>query len=411
MLGSNDFCGHYEWTFHFVRRRFGQAVVRDLWAQAIGGESQDHYKKAALHAGLRGLYETWIRTGKEEQCNWNFTLDEEKNVLRWDMYQCPSKGFLLNRDLNADEDYCDHCMGWIIPMLDKAGVEVVSHEHNHCGQCWAEMRLKDKPSEPLDLACDIRKDARWNRGYLDRWRHNVKLPVLAEASSSSDSCDVITEWFAHSDDLVVLGRGPSAAEPWARELSSTGSVLVTDPTYVTRDVFAGDPIAVLIGDQSQVLREVAQRFFNTEPKARPLLMHMYVPGSPPLDFASAGLPRPVPILPLLIRSDLYVHQPKHPYPTTGVFLALLAIALRKSVSIAGIDLYQHPSGKAYVTSGPDSMATFSWPERHSFECDLQNLQRAVAQARKPVRMSDDLRRILTDPSLWAAASKGVAHAD
>src|SRR5690348_2611161 len=104
MLGSHDFCGHYEWTFHYVRRRFGQQAVRSLWADAIGGESQDHYAKAALRAGLRGLYETWIRTGNEEQCNWTFTLDEEKNVLRWDMYQCPSKGFLLNNDLNADED-------------------------------------------------------------------------------------------------------------------------------------------------------------------------------------------------------------------------------------------------------------------------------------------------------------------
>ena len=131
MLGCQDFCGFYDWSFHYVRRRWGQAAVELLWRKAIGGESQQHYSNPAAESGLRALYEAWVNTGRDEQCDWTFTLDEEKNVLRWDMRECPSKGYLVQNDLNADEDYCNHCMGWIIPMLEGIGAEIVAHEHNH----------------------------------------------------------------------------------------------------------------------------------------------------------------------------------------------------------------------------------------------------------------------------------------
>jgi hypothetical protein len=128
MLGCQDFCGYYDWSFHHVRRRFGQAAVELLWREAIGGDSQKHYSDPAAETGLGALYKAWVNTGEDEQCDWTFTLDEEKNVLRWDMRECPSKGFLVKNDLQADEDYCNHCMGWIIPMLEGIGAEIVEHE-------------------------------------------------------------------------------------------------------------------------------------------------------------------------------------------------------------------------------------------------------------------------------------------
>ena len=43
------------------------------------------------------------------------------SVFRIDMHGCPSKGFLIRNGLGAYHDYCDHCMGWIGPMLKQAG--------------------------------------------------------------------------------------------------------------------------------------------------------------------------------------------------------------------------------------------------------------------------------------------------
>ena len=169
MLGCQDFCGYYEWTFHYLRRNFGRSGLEKYWAQAVAADAQQHYIRAGKDNGLRGLYESWFKTGVDEKCDWTVTLDEDHNLLRLDMRECPSKGYLLKNNLNADEDYCDHCIGWIGPALNAIGAEVAAHEHNHCGQCWWEMRMKDKDYTPLEVIDDIRNDPRWQRGYLDRF--------------------------------------------------------------------------------------------------------------------------------------------------------------------------------------------------------------------------------------------------
>jgi hypothetical protein len=336
MLGCQDFCGYYDWTFHYVRSRFGQAAVERLWRQAIGGDSQQHYSILAVRAGLRGLYEAWVGTGEDEHCDWTFTLDEERNVLRWDMRECPSKGFLIQHDLNADEDYCNHCMGWIIPMLEGAGAEIVEHEHNHCGQCWATMRMKDRPTQPLEVEADIRRDSRWNHGYLDRWEHDHAMPHLPLASPSSDTCEVLESWFREAVDFVLLTGAPTQVTPAASVRSSAfrrpfSAILATDDAYNDPSTCPAQPRAVLIGCPPADLQKTAERYLSTPPVDRPLLMHAYLPVVPFVDFISAGLPRPIPILPLLIRNNEYEHRPGGPPLTTAEFLALLAAALKKTV--------------------------------------------------------------------------------
>jgi hypothetical protein len=306
MLGCQDFCGYYDWTFAYMRRRFGAGALAELWAVAIGADSQKHYADAGARDGLRGLYNTWVKTGEDEHCDWTFTLDESRNILRWDMRQCPSKGFLLQNDLYNDEDYCDHCMGWMVPLLDKIGVEVAAHEHNHCGQCWGEMRLKNRPSESLTVSGDIRSDPRWRRGYVDRFNENVKLPMAG--AIAIDPCQVLLDWFTTS------------CEHW---------VLMTDRTYVSSgQTSRRGPEGVLIYQSSEVLPKLAERFKASPPSRRPLLMHTFLPGSPPLDFVAAGLPRPVPVLPLLLRTGVYVHRPFHAPPTADEFLAMFRDALQ-----------------------------------------------------------------------------------
>jgi hypothetical protein len=302
MLGCQDFCGYYEWTFHFVRRNWGQAGVESLWREAIGGESQRHYADAAAESGLRGLCRTWGGTGEDEHCDWTFTLDEDKNVLRWDMRECPSKGFLIGHDLNADEDYCNHCMGWIIPMLESVGAEIVEHEHNHCGQCWATMRMKDRPSGPLHVERDIRNDPRWRHGYLDRWANSRPLPL--------DPCEALEAWFRS-----VVGQ--------VANLRS----IVTDAAYNDPRQCPAEPAAVFIGCPPANLATTAARYASTTAGRRPVLLHAYLPGVPAVDFPATGLPRPLPILPLLIRTNQYTHRPGGPHPTTEQFLGWLMAAL------------------------------------------------------------------------------------
>jgi hypothetical protein len=116
---------------------------------------------------------------------WGHSLSQEggshyttatENTFRIDMHDCPSKGFLLRNGLEQHQDYCDHCMGWVGPMLKRAGF-VIDHQHNHCGQCWWEFRRAldpARPSKPGELSGekDVRLRADWKRDTqpLDNWQ-------------------------------------------------------------------------------------------------------------------------------------------------------------------------------------------------------------------------------------------------
>ncbi len=324
MLGSQDFCGYYDWTFAYVQHRMGQPAVEQLWADAIGGESQAHYLEAAKADGLRGLYRTWAKTGEEEHCDWTWHLDEQRNVLRWDMRQCPSKGFLLQHDLNACTDYCDHCMGWIIPLLAGTGVEVVAHEHNHMGQCWAELAVIGKPHQPADVKHDIRHDPSWRYGFVERWSADGgKLPILEQVSRATDPSQVLRDWFARYPQLLVWD---GAGEPPTPAGASAG-VLTTDAVYNASSQAMPSIAAVLISHTPADLKTTANRFCATEAGRRPLLMYSYPPAQAPIDFAAFGLPRPVPILPLLIEHGVYRHAPGEPPPSPATLLRSLAATL------------------------------------------------------------------------------------
>lgn len=163
MLGCYDFCGHYEWTFHWLDREGGHELVRQYWDEAIHRDSQQQAKALISARGVAGMSEYWAHALTEEAAGYQCTATDD--VFRIDMHECPSKGFLIRNGLNQYDDYCDHCMGWIGPMLGDVGW-VVDHQHNHQGQCWWEIKARnnDAPaSEPGQLSGphDVRLRPTW----------------------------------------------------------------------------------------------------------------------------------------------------------------------------------------------------------------------------------------------------------
>lgn len=166
MLGCYDFCGHYEWTFEWLRQQGGEALVREYWDQAINRDSQIHARALIIGEGIAGMKKYWAHTLDHEAAG--FAITHKDDVIRIDMHECPSKGFLIRNGLAQYHDYCDHCMGWIGPMMKDAGF-VIDHQHNHCGQCWWEMRSRDDATPPgpageLSGANDVRLRADWKSG-------------------------------------------------------------------------------------------------------------------------------------------------------------------------------------------------------------------------------------------------------
>jgi hypothetical protein len=168
MIGVYDFCGHYEWTFSWLEQWGGPGFLEEYWDEAIGRDSQSHAGHLISEQGLEGMKRYWGHTLAEEGAGYTSVATDQ--IFRINMTHCPSKGFLLQNQLNQHTDYCNHCIGWIGPLMDKAGFETL-HEHNHCGQCWWEFRKRaDSGVEPISdnspqaspSSDDVRNGSDWN---------------------------------------------------------------------------------------------------------------------------------------------------------------------------------------------------------------------------------------------------------
>lgn len=160
MIGVYDFCGHYEWTFAWLEQRGGPELLCHYWDEAIHQDSQKHAAAMILKNGFAGMKEYWGHTLAHEGAEYRTTATE--TTFRIDMHSCPSKGFLIRNGLRQYSDYCDHCIGWIGPMLSRAGF-TIDHQHNHCGQCWWEMRRATDPSaSETKSEHDVRNSPDWD---------------------------------------------------------------------------------------------------------------------------------------------------------------------------------------------------------------------------------------------------------
>lgn len=172
MLGCYDFCGHYEWTFEWLRQLGGEPLVREFWDEAIRADSQIHAAELIATDGIPGMEAYWGHALQQEGAGYHTTSND--NVFRIDMHSCPSKGFLIRNGLSQYHDYCDHCIGWIGPLMKEAGF-VIDHEHNHAGKCWWEMRRAEDPSPPsaigeLSGENDVRRSKEWKQAQpLDKF--------------------------------------------------------------------------------------------------------------------------------------------------------------------------------------------------------------------------------------------------
>jgi hypothetical protein len=179
MIGCYDFCGHYEWTFAWLEAQGGESLVRAYWTEAIYRDSQRHATALIQAGGIEGMKQYWGFTLDHEAAGYAMTATAD--TFRVDMHECPSKGFLIQNGLVQYKDYCDHCMGWIGPLLKEAGF-VIDHEHNHRGQCWWEMRRADDHSAPGGPGELCARDVR----LRDDWAPDAELDVFSRASSVED---------------------------------------------------------------------------------------------------------------------------------------------------------------------------------------------------------------------------------
>lgn len=121
MISCNEFILIYNAIFKELDKDYGKEEVIKLW-----GFLSDTYcnkiEELIKKAGLKGMYEYWSKTLKEEGGRYHITLTDDEFII--DMHYCPSVGKLLNTHVEPYKDYCGHCPALYKPIIEKYGFKV-----------------------------------------------------------------------------------------------------------------------------------------------------------------------------------------------------------------------------------------------------------------------------------------------
>jgi len=132
MIPSDHFVRYYNEVFKAFEDR-GREHLEAYWRE-LGRLQTKELGERFRKDGLRACYDYWKVIKEEENCEADLTLAEDYFEFR--MHQCPSLSKVLDNDASPSELYCDHCMGWIEPVMEHAGLYAVmdmqSRADPHC---------------------------------------------------------------------------------------------------------------------------------------------------------------------------------------------------------------------------------------------------------------------------------------
>jgi len=132
MIPSDHFVRYYNEVFKALEDR-GHEHLQAYWRE-IGELQKKELAESFRRGGLRACHDYWARILKEENCVGNLTLTDDYFEFRMDV--CPSLSKALDNDAGAFQFYCDHCMGWVEPLMQAAGLhpvhDIESRTEAHC---------------------------------------------------------------------------------------------------------------------------------------------------------------------------------------------------------------------------------------------------------------------------------------
>ncbi len=132
MLPSDHFVRMYNELFKMLEER-GHSQLQEYWLE-ISDLQESILGPYIDKAGLAGMYEYWEHIRIEENCDATLTLTDE--YFEFLMHACPSLRKAMDNDAGAFPLYCDHCAGWIKPLMEKRGYfcvyDIISRTEPRC---------------------------------------------------------------------------------------------------------------------------------------------------------------------------------------------------------------------------------------------------------------------------------------
>lgn len=121
MIPSDHFVRFYNEVFKFLAAK-GEDELHKYYGR-ISENQEYHCLDLFREKGLSGMYEYWEHIRKEENCDMVNRLDEES--YSFEFFSCPSLSKAVDNDAGVCPEYCNHCPGWILPIMTKAGYYAV----------------------------------------------------------------------------------------------------------------------------------------------------------------------------------------------------------------------------------------------------------------------------------------------
>lgn len=117
MLPSDHFVLFYNELFKMLEEKSHQDL-QEYWME-ISGLQKTIIGPFIEKDGLKGMYDYWEHIRIEENCEADVTFTDDYFEFR--MLACPSLGKNLDNDAGLCNLYCDHCAGWIEPIMQEYG--------------------------------------------------------------------------------------------------------------------------------------------------------------------------------------------------------------------------------------------------------------------------------------------------
>ena len=132
MIPSDHFVRMYNELFKMLEEK-GHEHLQRYWMRI--SELQETILGPYIERdGLKGMYDYWEHIRIEENCDADLKVNEEYFEFR--MNKCPSLSKVLDNDAGAFELYCDHCAGWVIPVMERHGYyyagDIISRTKPEC---------------------------------------------------------------------------------------------------------------------------------------------------------------------------------------------------------------------------------------------------------------------------------------
>lgn len=115
MIPSDHFVRFYNEVFKFLDENDD---LQNYYLE-ISRHQELHCFKLFWEKGLQGMREYWNKITIEENCD-RMVLDNPLG-LESRMNRCPSLSKVLDSDAEPCKKYCDHCAGWVLPLMTKCG--------------------------------------------------------------------------------------------------------------------------------------------------------------------------------------------------------------------------------------------------------------------------------------------------